>query len=153
MGHARHPPDGAAVDRPMHDYTAYGLHIRSAVALPFAHWPGSAAEAPDVVIGFAKTPTALSAPVDRIGKLHPRELAPGAFLLTVAGRVRFHVIDGREIRIEPLGGGIHDVRAFLTGPVLAALLKQHGVAAFHASAVATKDGAILFLGKGGSGKS
>lgn len=137
----------------MHDYSAYALHIRSAVALPFDPRPGSSAKAPDVVIRFGKTPTALSLPIDRIGKHNPREVVPGAFLLTVAGHARYQVTDGHAVTIEPLGSSSHDIRHFLTGPVLAALLQQRGVILLHASAVAAKDGAILILGKSGSGKS
>ena len=139
-----------------HDYTAYGLHVRSPIALPFTRRPGSRRDAPDVLIRFGETPAALPAPVQRdgdVGKVIVREMAPGAFLLTMAGHARYLVTDGRNIVIDPLGGDERDMEAALTKPLMTALLRQRGVATFHAGAVAAEAGAVLFLGDSGSGKS
>ena len=137
-----------------HDYTAYGLHVRSPIALPFTRRPGSRRDAPDVLIRFGETPAALPAPVHRnSGEALSREVAPGAFLLTMAGHARYLVTDGRNIVIEPLGGDERHMETALTKPLMTALLRQRGVATFHAVAVAAEAGAVLFLGDSGSGKS
>ena len=136
------------------DYTAYGLHIRSPVALPFTRRPGSRRDAPDVLIRFGETPAALPAPVDSTdsGKI-TREIAPGAFLLNMTGYARCLVTDGRNVVIEPLGGEEQHFESILTKPVMIALLQQRGVATFHAGAIAAQAGAVLFLGDSRSGKS
>ena len=143
---------------PSRDYTAYGLRVRSALALPFRPWPGPPAGEADVTVRFGPTPAALPCPLDThtmqpIERGIRWETSPGAFLLHVPGQARYLVTAGREIVIESCGGSAHDVSAFLTGTVLAALLQQCGLVTFHASAVATGTGAVLFAGKSGMGKS
>ena len=143
---------------PSRDYTAYGLHVRSALALPFRPWPGPPAGEADVTIRFGPTPAALPRPL-HVHTMKPVErgilweAAPGAFLMHVPGLARYLVTAGREIVIERCGGSTHAASAFLTGTVLAALLQQRGLVTFHASAVATGTGAVLFAGQSGMGKS
>ena len=137
------------------DYTAYGLHFRSALTLPFQPLPGPPAGEADVTIRFGPTPAALPRP------LHTHTMQPiilweaalGAFLLHVPGLARFCVTDGGDIMIEPCGSSDHDVSVFFTGTVLTALLQQRGLIPFHASAVATGAGTVLFAGQSGMGKS
>ena len=140
------------------DYTAYGLLFRSALVLPFRPLPGPPAGEADVTIRFGPTPAApphsrdthTMKPVER-GILW--KAAPGAFLLHVPGLARYYVTMGRDIVIEQYGDSAHAVSMFFTGTVLAALLQQRGLVTFHASAVATGTGAVLFAGKSGQGKS
>ena len=140
------------------DYTAYGLHFRSALALPFEPLPGPPAGEADVTIRFGPTPAALPRPRDT-DRMKPIEMgilwetAPGTFLLHVPGLARYYVTDGRDIVIESCGGSAHAMSMFLTGTVLAVLLQQRGLIPFHASAVATGTGAVLFAGWSGEGKS
>ena len=143
---------------PSRDYTAYGLRVRSALALPFRPWSGPPAGEADVTIRFGPTPAALPRPlhthtIQPIERGIRWEASPGAFLLHVPGLARYLVTAGRDVVIESCGGSAHDVSAFLTGTVLAALLQQRGLVTFHASAVATGTGAVLFVGKSGVGKS
>ena len=139
------------VTRLPHDYTAYGLHVRSPIALPFSPRP---AGAPDVAVRFGPTPVALPAPARVRKKVGIRwEAAPGAFLMNVDGTARYLVSDGRDVLVEPRGGSDSEIAGLLTGPVLAALLQQRGVMTFHASAIETRAGAVLFAGHSGSGKS
>ena len=141
-----------------HAYTAYGLRVRSALALPFRPCPGPPAGEADVTIRFGPTPAALPRPllthtmkpVER-GILW--EAAPGAFLMHVPGQARYLVTAGRDVVIEPCGGSAHAMSTFLTGTVLAALLQQRRLVTFHACAVATETGAVLFAGPSGRGKS
>ena len=137
--------------RPEYGYTAYGLHVRSPFPLPFfTSLPGLPHREPDVTIRIGAAPASLPAPADRRGLW---ESAPGAFLLDVPGVARYRVTDGRDVLVEPRGGGDREVGVFLTGPVFAALLQQRGVVTFHAGAVGTGAGAVLFAGRPGSGKS
>ena len=137
--------------RPEYGYTAYGLHVRSPFTLPFfTSLPGLPHREPDVTIRIGAAPASLPAPADRHGLW---ESAPGAFLLDVPGVARYRVTDGRDVLVEPRGGGDHEVGVFLAGPVFAALLQQRGVVTFHAGAVGIGAGAVLFAGRPGTGKS
>ena len=144
----------------MNDYTAYGLRVRSAIPLPFVPLPdapggerGSNGE-PDVTIRIGRTPRRIGG---ARGALPRRaggrwEAAPGAFLRHMGGVARYFVTGGCDILVEPLGPD-RDVAAVLTGSIFSALLQQRGVVPFHASAVATEAGAVLFAGSSGAGKS
>ena len=132
------------------DYTAYGLRVRSPFTLPFTPLSGLPHREPDVAVRIGAAPASLPAPADRHGLW---ESAPGAFLLDVPDVARYLVTDGRGILVEPHGGSDREVGVFLTGPVFAALLQQRGVVTFHAGAVGTGAGAVLFAGRPGSGKS
>ena len=142
--------------RSSRDYTAYGLRVRSALALPFLPVP-PAGEA-DVTIRLGPTPQALSAPAEKrmlkaLGNGSLWEVARDAMLLNIEGLARYLVTDGRDITIQLHGGSDHDVSLLLTGTVLTALLQQRGLVTFHASAIATETGAVLFMGPSGGGKS
>lgn len=141
------------------DYTAYGLHFRSALVLPFSPLSDPPTGAADVSIRYGPTPTALPRPL-ATRMMHPIErgllweAAPGAFLIHVPGLARYFVTAGRDIVIEPcVGSDRNAVSTFLTGTVLAALLQQRELVPLHASAVATGTGAVLFAGWSGQGKS
>ena len=136
------------------DYTAYGLHVRSPIVLPFAPLPGRPGGAPDVVLRFGPTPATLPAPVlTRKKPGRQWEAAPGMFVMNVDGEARYLVTGGRDILVEPRGGSDSDFAASLTGSVFTALLQQRGVMTFHASAIETRAGAVLFAGPSGIGKS
>ena len=144
--------------RSFRTYTAYGLHVRSALALPFQPVPGPPAGEADVTIRFGPTPASLPRPL-LTHTMKPIEsgilweATPGAFLMHVPDLARYLVTAGRDIVIEPCGGSVHGMSTFLTGTVLAALLQQRGLTTFHASAVMTDTGAVLFVGPSGRGKS
>ena len=165
------------------DYEAYGLFVRSSIPLPFApvHRTGEPDVAvrigatpaalsppvvkhtfrelaprgfldmdpPDAMVRAGAAPAAL--PLSAVK--HTRELAPGAFLLTVDDVARYLVTNGRDVLVEPCGGSGHVLGGFLTGSVFAALLQQRGVVTLHASAIGTEAGAVLFTGRKGVGKS
>ncbi len=137
------------MSRALHHYMAYGLRMRSPIALPFAPSPSAPDQEPDVVIRVGAAPAALPAPVI---KTKVWESAPSAFLINVDGVARYLVTEGRDILVEPCGSD-HDVGVFLIGSVFAALLQQRGVVTLHASAIETRAGAVLFLGSSGAGKS
>lgn len=130
------------------DYAAYGLRIRSGIALPFA--AASPAGEPDLDIRIGAAPATLAAPRFR---RRTWEAASGRFLMHVEGVARYFVREGREITVEPAGDDAGARNAFLLGSVFAACLKQRGILTLHASAIATDAGAVLFAGHSGIGKS
>ena len=67
---------------------------------------------------------------------------------------RYLVSGGCEIIIEPHPTATEkDVRLFLLGSAMGALLLQRGIWPLHGSAIAGRSGAALFVGVSGSGKS
>ena len=147
---ARRADGESRMSRSLRDYRAYGLWVRSPIPLPFVPAPVPPAREPEVTVRVGATAKALPAPADERGLW---EAAPGAFLMNVPGVVRCLVTGGRDILVEPHGGSDHDVSIFLTGLMFSALLQQRGVITFHASAIETDSGAVLFAGRSGSGKS
>ena len=130
------------------DYHAYGLRLRSEIALPLTAAKGQAE--PDVTIRYGAVPEGLPEPVEKWGIW---ESGPGEFLLNLDGAARFRVSEGREIVVESAGGDDGLVTALLLSSVLAACLQQRGILTLQASAVATDAGAVLFAGSTRTGKS
>src|SRR5665213_3245189 len=138
----------------MYSYTAYGLSMWSAFALPelLESPSGSAVPcAPDVSVAFA--------PVDRarprgVAEDAPVWATPRVAFLDYPGAGAFLIRDGRQIVIDPLpGADPRIIRLFLLGPALALLLHQRGFLVLHASAVRIGGGAVAFVGDKGMGKS
>ena len=132
----------------MPTYTAYHLVIESEFACPELV---PASGHPDVVIRIDEVPDRLE-PDGITGAVYQSDAA--RFLLNIDGVARYLVSDGREIRVQPAASATwSDVRVFLLGSCLGALLHQRGLLALHASAVSTKIGGVLFCGPSGAGKS
>ncbi len=82
------------------------------------------------------------------------EARPGEARLVLEGVAAYRVQDGRSITVAPVpGADPADVRLFLLGSALGALLYQRGLLPLHGSAVATPWGAMVFAGPSGAGKS
>lgn len=79
----------------------------------------------------------------------------GAYGLFYSDGVRFAVDPhGRKIVAEwPPGYSFEDAATYLSGPVLALVLRLRGLVCLHASAVAIEDKAIALMGSAGIGKS
>lgn len=135
---------------PCHDYKVFGFSIRSCMAFP--EMSSHFCLVPDVTIRYGYVPDALECP-SRTGVCF--QAAPGLFLLILKGIARYRVAGGKDIMIERAEGATDaDVRLFLLGPVMGALLHQRGALPLHASAVkAADETAILFAGESGTGKS
>lgn len=130
-------------------YTAYGLQIASELSLPELI-PASVGHA-DVYIRLGSVPAELPTPcsTDDTWQIPPRP-----FMLTVPSVARYFIVNGRHIWIEPDADGTEtDVRLFLLGSSLGALLHQRHMLPLHASAIQTSRGAVLFVGPSGHGKS
>lgn len=129
---------------------AYELVFASDLPLPELPKAG-ATTAPDVVITLGSVPEQLVNPAAH-GALY--EATQTQFLLTVPDVGRYLVTNGDEVCIEPVGGvSEHELRVFLLGSCMGALLHQRGVLVLHASGIAGPAGAMLFAGASGAGKS
>ena len=79
---------------------------------------------------------------------------PGQVSLDITGVARYLVTGGQEILIDPAPGAApREVVFFLLGPVLGVLLHQRCLLPLRGSAVETSEGALIFVGPTGVGKS
>ncbi len=134
----------------MFSYVAYGLGIRSEVALPELATGHSDV---DVVIRIGSVNTSALPYQAGAEGLRSRSTA-GEFCFTYDEVGAFLVRGGREIVVDPAAGTEEQVlRLFILGGAFAALLRQRGFLVLHASAVAVDGVAVAFLGGSGWGKS
>ena len=125
------------------DYSLFGLHVRSELALPELLAAPSDGQ-PEVTVRLGQLPAG----------------GPGlqatdqGMLLTIDGVARYAIADGADITIdrEP---GVPDanVRLYLLGSAMGVLLHQRGLLPLHANAVEIDGKAFAFMGASGSGKS
>ena len=141
-------------EEPRYWYRAYQLLIAASVPIPelmTAEDTGSGFGAPDVLIATGDFPDEIPNPLSS-SAVH--QASAHALLVRVAGVGRYLVSEGREILIDPAPEATaHDVRVYLLGTCLGALLHQRGFLVLHASGVATEQGCALFAGESGAGKS
>lgn len=129
-------------------HQAYGLNITSEIRLSeLEHRCGT----PDVVIRFGPVSLNLD---DAVTHGLRFQASSRQFLLTIDKIARFLVSDGRMIQIDPEPGADGmDLRTFLSGSVMGALLQQRGVFLLHGTAVCCNGKAVVFAGPSGVGKS
>lgn len=134
----------------MYYYKAYNLIIDSSIKLPEL-MPAVTHQSADLTIREGDTPEYLET-VDGSGVVY--QANQSQFLLKLDNVGRYLVQNGNEIVVSP-GKNAHekDLRIFLLGSCMGALLHQRGILALHASSIATKRGAVLFMGVSGIGKS
>ena len=132
----------------MFSYIAYGLALRSALPLPELV---AADGTTDVFVRLGKVDRSRSKAAAE-GHCF-RAFADEAYLFWKEVGT-FLVRSGNEIIVEPAPGVEERVlRLFILGTALAVMLHQRGLLVLHASAVALDDGAVVFLGGPGWGKS
>jgi hypothetical protein len=134
-------------------YRAYGLTFSMPFPCPeLLPAPELSADLPpDVVVRFGDTPEYLVSPMEE-GVWYQAE--PNRFLCRPRGVADFLVENGTCITIKPQPGTPeNDIRSFLLGTCISALLPQRGMLCLHASAVQARQGAVLFAGDPGAGKS
>lgn len=134
-----------------YSHSAYGLRLRSDLALP--ELPAASHGAPDITVRLGRID--LPAPQPREEDDGAAAVQPdGAFLYYYPGAGMFLVRGGREIMIDPAPGADEPLlRIYLLGPAMGLLLHQRGELALHASAVCIDGQAVAFLGESGEGKS
>lgn len=127
----------------LHHYHAFGISIASEIELPELHRGLPPA---DVEVRRA----AIEAPAQ--GAMV--EPSPGRVLFRLENQ-RFLVEAGRTIRIDaPPGTPSNDIRIWLLGTVMAALLHQRAYLPIHANVIAlAQRSAAAFAGESGAGKS
>ncbi|MEM7132586.1 MAG: hypothetical protein AAF702_40155 [Chloroflexota bacterium] len=134
----------------MYSYKAYGLRFASEIELP-EFVPASESIQRDVTIQLGEVPTSLGS---ETCKDILYEATPHQFLLKLDRIAHYLVQDGNSITIQLREAAVpSDIRVFLLGSCLGALLHQRGILALHASAVKIGEGAVLFMGPSGNGKS
>ncbi|HVF36470.1 MAG TPA: hypothetical protein VNA29_00835 [Sphingomicrobium sp.] len=75
-------------------------------------------------------------------------------MLTIPGVARYEVSGGSQILVDAaLGAGDANVRLYLLGSVMGALLHQRGMLPLHANAIEIDGLAVAFMGPSGAGKS
>jgi hypothetical protein len=130
------------------DYRLFGLRLRSAIALPELE-PVLCDDADAVQIRLGRVPRT----TDGAATHWLAQTTSGA-VLTVAGVGRFCIRDGAEIIVDPdPAASARNVRLYLLGSAMGALLHQRHMLPLHANAVVLDAGAVAFLGASGAGKS
>jgi hypothetical protein len=126
-------------------YRLFGLNLRSEIDLAGLA-PKVEAGAADVEIGLGSLPS---------GEFPPGySTTPEGTMLTVTKVGRYLIRDGREIVIEPAAGASErNLRLFLLGSAIGALLHQRGLLPLHANAIDLGGRAVAFSGHSGAGKS
>lgn len=127
-------------------YRLFGLNLSSEIGLAGLAPRAEAAAGADVEI--------------RLGAVPPGDSPPGysavadGTLLTITKVGRYLIRDGREIVIEPAAGASErNLRLFLLGSAIGALLHQRGLLPLHANAIDLGGRAVAFSGHSGAGKS
>lgn len=133
----------------IYKYKVYGLALNSELELPELI-PAQTSD-PDVTITFGDVPEHLPV-IKGSGVLY--EAANNDFLFKFEGIGRFRVQQGNRITIQPETKALpEEVRLFLLGSNLGALLHQRGILAMHGSAVSNGHHTTILMGKSGTGKS
>lgn len=154
------PGDGptAGDETPSHGYLAFGLRWRSAVPLPLPDAPpADLAGDADLTLRLGDVPAALCRPaaerhIDTPQRKAHWQAAAGEFLIHVDRIGSIYIHQGRDALARPSGPAERFGR-FMYRVLTTVVLQQRGMTPFHASASATEDGALLFLGASGAGKS
>ncbi|WP_424016469.1 hypothetical protein ACOZ4N_11230 [Halorientalis pallida] len=139
----------------MHHYEAYGLTIESVFQLPELATPAQDVTAPDVVIREGDL-TPVKPAGDQPGRERRIDAGPSSCRISYADLGTFRIEDGERVLVDVDAGTVPETVAFrrvLEGQILGVLLHLRGTLLLHASAVATDDGAVVFLGDVGAGKS
>lgn len=127
------------------DYELSGLRIRSHIALPELLRVDRSGQ-PDVIVRGGRFDATAAEP--------GLSVVDGGLLLTVPDVATYFISRGREIVIDPRAGvPEQNVRLYLLGSAMGALLHQRGLLPLHANAVEIHGHAIAFAGESGMGKS
>jgi HPr Serine kinase C-terminal domain len=130
-------------------YYGFGIDFQSAIPIPEMR-EGSAGHAKPVAIRIASATCPENLPQIDAGVA----AGPQDFWMDVPGVVRLHVASGVSIAVDPApGAAIGDIRSYLLGSAMGALLHQRGLLPLHASAVEIDGKAVAFCGASGAGKS
>lgn len=131
-------------------YTAFGIVFRSELELPEL-LPARDGERPDVEVVCGAVPDELPGVLKRGVRF---QATAETLRLQVDGVATYLVEHGRKITIaREAAASDDDVRVFLLGSAIGALLHQRGDLVLHGSAIDWNGTAVVFLGRSGVGKS
>ncbi len=131
-------------------YKAYGLIIESALELPEMVKADEKSKI-DIKIKFGTVPEELCNAVEK-GVCY--QAGKDEFLLKVRNIGKYMVTGGNEIVIEPVSDELkEEIRLFLLGSALGAMLHQRGMLVLHGSSVCINGKGVVFVGNSGVGKS
>lgn len=131
-------------------YRAFGLTIESGIKCPELV-PVQNENPADVQIHLGNVPECLVKPKKTGVRFQAK---PNQFLLKVDNIARYYVSNGSRIMVEKYQDvKEEEVRLFLLGSAVGALLHQRGMLPIHSSAIKVKDKCVAFCGASGSGKS
>ena len=127
-------------------YSVFGLCIASEVPLP---------ELPEVPKGAIPDLRIRIGPIPHIeGGRTGLSIFPDGALLRIDEVGRFWMTDGREMIVEPDSrGSERNLRLYLLGSAIAAILHQRSLLPLHANAIVVEGQAVAFMGHPGAGKS
>lgn len=133
-----------------HRYQLFGLTFHSVLECPEL-LPARTDAPVDIGIGLARLAPELEQATFSGERI---QSAPGVYQFQVGGVARYRVERGRRVLIDPApGADAGDIRLWLLGTALGALLHQRGLLPLHASALAMDGVAHAFCGDTGAGKS
>lgn len=126
-----------------HLHHVFGLTLGS--ALPCPELPRApAGSTPQVRVELARLPAGAAT----------QTVGPGCYEFAIRDVARYRVERGERILVDPEAGASEgDVRLWLLGTALGALLHQRGLLPLHASALVSGGRAYAFCGVSGAGKS
>jgi hypothetical protein len=132
-------------------YRIFGLTLETQLECPELIPAGEDFAEPDVSVRFGRTPHCLDAPL-MSGNWF--EGACRTMLLRIDGVARYLIENGKNITVEPVADtSAGDIRLFLLGSAMGAILHQRNILPFHGSTVCSGGQAYTFSGKSGTGKS
>ncbi len=133
----------------LYRYHAFGLNFQSEIPIPEMR-EGYSERGDPVVIRIASAPC----PDGLTSLMSGVAAGPQDFWMDVPDMVRLHVAGGSVITIEPATDAtVPDIRAYLLGSAIGALLYQRGRLPLHASAIEIDGVGVAFTGASGDGKS
>ncbi len=133
-----------------HLYQIFGLVIDSECECPELV-AAAVQSVPDVWVRWGDVPQHLEHSVTRGNWL---EASSREMLLKIAEHAFYWVKDGKEIVIQPdKQASPENIRLFLLGSAMGAILHQRGILPFHGSSVVVGGKAFVFSGQPGMGKS
>lgn len=133
----------------MYKYRFHSITVESEIELP--EIPLNTNADSDVRIKYGSVPESHSK-MKKSKSFY--EASPNDFLMRLESVGGYRVKNGNEIIVDPQKNSKpEEVRLFLMGSALGALLHQRGLYPLHGSTIKTKNGAIVFVGDTGSGKS
>ncbi len=117
---------------------------------PIVHTSG-ATRLPQITISELNIPSSTTALINGSAFFSAK---PGELVLQIPDVGQFWVTNGTHIQFERIPGvPDNDVKIFLLGSCLGAILQQRGNLVMHASSIVTETGTAMFTGYSGAGKS